>query len=426
MTHDQLARVFPDGRTVHVPSDGQPLRNYALALADLEKRGSTPSQTSIDSARNAGVNVAERPRKNLLASLFGAKDEDEDNETTSATKREPAPAPAASPKVEKTLKVAESRPIPMPIARPQIAAKVTSEPAPAAQPEPKPAPTFSVASAGTQTVLLSEPPRPPETIPGPSANDIVAARYWEELATPAAPPAQAEQKAQMQLASAASHQAQALRARAEARESTGAVTQTQWPLKSEPGADRVPQELALAYAALADVRPAQPVTRSLSMNPPIPRNAATIEQSGASTIARKVSPAAVTAAPATVAAARPAPAAKKVGAPPFEDIWLRALALAPDLRHARSARAAPAHAEAGQRCDDDVLRQSERRHHDRPFHRQRRGVHLHRDVQCADGAPRYGVALAQRLPHAVIPILRTVVARRATHAAAISRHGFRA
>ena len=337
MTHDQLARVFPDGRTVHVPSDGQPLRNYALALADLEKRGSTPSQTSIDTARNAGVNVAERPRKNLLASLFGAKDEDEDNETTSATKREPAPAPAASPKVEKTLKVAESRPIPMPIARPQIAAKVTSEPAPAAQPEPKPAPTFSVASAGTQTVLLSEPPRPPETIPGPSANDIVAARYWEELATPAAPPAPAEQKAQMQLASAASHQAQALRARAEARESTGAVTQTQWPLKSEPGADRVPQELALAYAALADVRPAQPVTRSLSMNPPIPRNAATIEQSGASTIARKVSPAAVTAAPAapaaTVAAARPAPATKKIGAPPFEDIWLRALALAPDLQN---------------------------------------------------------------------------------------------
>src|SRR6266849_6886392 len=142
----------------------------------------------------------------------------------------------------------------LPIARPQIAAKVTSEPAPAAQPEPKPAPTFSVASAGTQTVLLSEPPRPPETIPGSSANDIVAARYWEELATPAAPPAPAEQKAQMQLASAASHQAQALRARAEARESTGAVTQTQWPLKSEPGADRVPQELALAYAALADVR----------------------------------------------------------------------------------------------------------------------------------------------------------------------------
>ncbi|MFL5032378.1 MAG: DUF882 domain-containing protein, partial [Xanthobacteraceae bacterium] len=28
MTHDQLARVFPDGKTVHVPSDGTPLKNY--------------------------------------------------------------------------------------------------------------------------------------------------------------------------------------------------------------------------------------------------------------------------------------------------------------------------------------------------------------------------------------------------------------
>ena len=39
MTHDQLARVFPDGRTVHVPTDGKPLKGYDLALADIEKRG---------------------------------------------------------------------------------------------------------------------------------------------------------------------------------------------------------------------------------------------------------------------------------------------------------------------------------------------------------------------------------------------------
>ena len=41
MTHDQLARVFPNGRTVHVPSNGQPLSGYALALADIEKRGTS-------------------------------------------------------------------------------------------------------------------------------------------------------------------------------------------------------------------------------------------------------------------------------------------------------------------------------------------------------------------------------------------------
>ena len=39
MTHDQLVRVFPEGRTVHVPSDGVPLKGYELARADIEKRG---------------------------------------------------------------------------------------------------------------------------------------------------------------------------------------------------------------------------------------------------------------------------------------------------------------------------------------------------------------------------------------------------
>jgi uncharacterized protein YcbK (DUF882 family) len=39
MTHDQLAKVFPDGRTVHVPTDGVPLKGYELARVDVEKRG---------------------------------------------------------------------------------------------------------------------------------------------------------------------------------------------------------------------------------------------------------------------------------------------------------------------------------------------------------------------------------------------------
>src|SRR5262252_1049458 len=81
MTHDQLARVFPNGRTVHVPSDGRPLKGYALALADIERRGSSePSATSIAAARDAGVNVdaaaAAAPRqRNLFAALF-SRDED--------------------------------------------------------------------------------------------------------------------------------------------------------------------------------------------------------------------------------------------------------------------------------------------------------------------------------------------------------------
>ena len=37
MSPKQLARVFPSGRTIHVPSNGKPMKGYKVALANLEK-----------------------------------------------------------------------------------------------------------------------------------------------------------------------------------------------------------------------------------------------------------------------------------------------------------------------------------------------------------------------------------------------------
>ena len=42
MSREDLARVFPDGRTVQIPTDGRPMPGYALALADIKTRGSMP------------------------------------------------------------------------------------------------------------------------------------------------------------------------------------------------------------------------------------------------------------------------------------------------------------------------------------------------------------------------------------------------
>ncbi|HMI16524.1 MAG TPA: DUF882 domain-containing protein, partial [Bradyrhizobium sp.] len=56
MTHDQLAQVFPDGRTVHQSTNG-PMKGYELARADIEKRG-----TGDDAS------VAKKP--SLFAALF--------------------------------------------------------------------------------------------------------------------------------------------------------------------------------------------------------------------------------------------------------------------------------------------------------------------------------------------------------------------
>src|SRR5712671_591168 len=140
MSHDQLARLFPNGRTVHIPSDGQPLSGYALALADIEKRGGEPSEMSIEAARAAGinVNVAARPQRNLLASLFGAKDDEDDSEPATSTKV----SSGAEPKPDKTAEPKAAKPVPVP--RPAV--RVTQVAAASA-----PAPTaFKLASAESQ------------------------------------------------------------------------------------------------------------------------------------------------------------------------------------------------------------------------------------------------------------------------------------
>src|SRR5215813_10272615 len=126
MSHDQLARVFPNGRTVHVPSDGHPLSGYALALADIEKRGSSaPSQTSLSGAQGAGIDIATAGggrKKSLLAALFHF-DEDEDDAAQAASGA-PASRPAsfnlasADPKAESV----RTPLVPVPAARPQPSA----------------------------------------------------------------------------------------------------------------------------------------------------------------------------------------------------------------------------------------------------------------------------------------------------------------
>jgi uncharacterized protein YcbK (DUF882 family) len=165
MTHDQLARVFPNGRTVHVPSDGQPLPGYALALADIEKRGSSPSGMSLAAARNAGAVSDDRiasngPKKGgILSKLFGfSTDEDEDEAA--------APAPAARVAAAKPAEEPVAARVPMPQARP-AAIDVASR-------NTKPAGGFALASATSVAVTLP----PARDVPRPPAEmtETVAAR----------------------------------------------------------------------------------------------------------------------------------------------------------------------------------------------------------------------------------------------------------
>ncbi len=124
MNHDQLARVFPDGRTVHVPSDGKPLKGYELALADVEKRGDGDDASTV--SKPAG----------LFASLFRSKSKSNDEEDEGAS------APAVSEKTAAATAAAPAKsadPVPMPRSKPAVAA------------------TFQLASADMQTVQGAKP-----------------------------------------------------------------------------------------------------------------------------------------------------------------------------------------------------------------------------------------------------------------------------
>lgn len=95
MPREQLERLFPDGKTVHIPADGVPLGNYQLALAEVQARGG--------SALDYDTVISNRG-KSLWALLFGSGEEDDGgaeraparggNARMAVASRAPAPMPS--------------------------------------------------------------------------------------------------------------------------------------------------------------------------------------------------------------------------------------------------------------------------------------------------------------------------------------------
>ncbi|PDT89992.1 ATP-binding protein [Bradyrhizobium sp. Y36] len=157
MTHDQLARVFPDGKTVHLPTDGTPLKGYELAKAEIERRGNG------DDAGSSKPNFFAALFKGKSAAPAASSDEDDEG----------APAPAAKPAAPTVVAAAAkpAEPVPTPRAKPQIANAIQLASADAqlvAPPKPKPAPVADKAASGK-----------PET-----PADIINARgFWDDVPT---------------------------------------------------------------------------------------------------------------------------------------------------------------------------------------------------------------------------------------------------
>ena len=55
ISHDQMARLFPDGKTVFVPADGVPLSGYEQARAEIESRGGAVVAATSGSKASFGI-----------------------------------------------------------------------------------------------------------------------------------------------------------------------------------------------------------------------------------------------------------------------------------------------------------------------------------------------------------------------------------
>jgi uncharacterized protein YcbK (DUF882 family) len=332
MTHDQLARVFPDGRTVHVPSDGRPLAGYALALADIQKRGNSPSEMSLDAARDAGVATAEAPKRNLFATLFGSRkeeDEDSDSEGTAAALDRAPPATST----RQTAAIVAPQPKAAPS---QTASQAAAAPA-AKAPQPS---TYQLASVPTlaPTFAPVHAAPAPGLAPVSSANDVIASRGdWNEYG------GGADQKgkvtAQATTGTTRPRPAAQPTAKTSPWSSVASVADTE--------EDQVPQD-ALAYATPRDVETgtqSKPATARAAPMGAVATRAYAVTTVGPSAmtsalprspVALQSPPQTAVPQPAPTASAAPARAATAVSVKvgdQFDNPWLRALVIAPDIQN---------------------------------------------------------------------------------------------
>ena len=302
MTREQLVKLFPNGRTAHVPADGTPLPGYQLALNDLERRHGSTAPASEQQQQQP-------KRKSLLAALFGVDKDAEEADDTAQVQDTPAPAPrsvatakpAPAAPAPPRVQVAAANPVtpvPLPLpaparARIQVANaddNMTIRPLPvmeplsAAVPLPPRRPVFQIAAAAK-----------PVTVASLGSNDIINSRgLWDNVT----PPARTAETNGLDVSAARRKLAASMAAPAPSRETTAAIG----PFGAR---DAAPQNhIALAFADIDAV----PRLAAVSAKP---ERSATVTTKGQTSIANK---------PIDTANSRPS-------AERLADPWMRGLML---------------------------------------------------------------------------------------------------
>jgi uncharacterized protein YcbK (DUF882 family) len=271
MSRDQLARVFPDGRTVHMPTDGKPMKGYELARADIE-------------ARDGNDNAMKKSSPSLWARLFTHKSNDDEEDEAVST-----PVPTAQQVADAASAISAAN-------KAADAKSADAAPTPRAKPS-----AFQLASADMQLAQLAKPKAAASTEPAEanpqSPADIINARgFWGDAA---AAPKQAT-----------AEQIAALKARQ-------AVT----PADPQSTSSIPAAMQALAYAAPAN----SPVARAniVAAGAPIPHSARPAPRNAAATEINSVATKGAQGQDGVVATSTRIAAAKG------NDVWLRVVMLAP-------------------------------------------------------------------------------------------------
>jgi uncharacterized protein YcbK (DUF882 family) len=250
MTRDQLVRLFPDERTVHLPADGKPLSGYEVAKAEIMSSGGSVMGYAAGDY-DEGAIMASSGGKSFWAALFGGDDEEADARPTrgrTAARRAPTPQPTvmayagdsnsgdggrfavfggqpaqSEPSGRAVLRERSNRATTttaQPPAETQIAALAPAQIAPPEPPKPSPiatalpvarpndlTPPAPSAPAGSpqlaalaaeasalplpaaeqKLILASLPPRRPDDLPGPSLETIVTGRSVSAPLPPSRP-----------------------------------------------------------------------------------------------------------------------------------------------------------------------------------------------------------------------------------------------
>ncbi|WP_244607210.1 DUF882 domain-containing protein [Bosea sp. CS1GBMeth4] len=96
MTRDQLVRLFPDERTVHLPADGKPLSGYEVAKAEILSSGGSVMGYAAADYDEGAIMASSGGGKSFWAALFGGDDEEADARPArgrAAARRAPTPQP---------------------------------------------------------------------------------------------------------------------------------------------------------------------------------------------------------------------------------------------------------------------------------------------------------------------------------------------